>query len=169
MPGLVKVGYTMKEPELRAAELNHTGAPHPYNVHYDVLLENPREVEQQVHCHLKNHREGKEWFRCTTEEAITTIKAVAGVKALLENIKYDDSAESILGQKQKTILERDIPSPKKYSKEEDERETYNQKLGSLMKEFKDSHKFTLESWKAYARKNRARLEPIPKGSKKWLD
>ncbi|HPA47526.1 MAG TPA: GIY-YIG nuclease family protein [bacterium] len=30
MPGLVKVGYSMKDPELRAAELNNTGSPHPY-------------------------------------------------------------------------------------------------------------------------------------------
>lgn len=35
MPGLVKIGYTMKDPELRAAELYNTGSPHPYKVDYD--------------------------------------------------------------------------------------------------------------------------------------
>jgi hypothetical protein len=28
MPGLVKVGYSMKDPEERAKELDHTGTPH---------------------------------------------------------------------------------------------------------------------------------------------
>ncbi|KFC76184.1 GIY-YIG nuclease family protein [Massilia sp. LC238] len=32
IPDLVKVGYSRKDPELRAAELNNTGAPHPYMV-----------------------------------------------------------------------------------------------------------------------------------------
>jgi hypothetical protein len=35
MPGLVKVGYSRKDPELRAAELNSTGTPHPFVVEYE--------------------------------------------------------------------------------------------------------------------------------------
>ena len=30
MPDLVKVGFSTKDPTLRASELNHTGSPHPY-------------------------------------------------------------------------------------------------------------------------------------------
>ena len=207
MPGLIKVGYTMKDPELRAAELHHTGAPHPYNVDYDVLVENPREIEQQVHCHLNNKKEGKEWFRCTIKDAITAIKVIASTKAILENIKSVDSAKpalvqqpiiqvnlneialndfshedsigektksvdiakSSLTQQSKPILDRDIPGPKDFSREDEDRGAYNHRLLSLMQEFNYGHKFSLEDWKAYAKKNKPRLEPIPDDSKKWLD
>ena len=76
MPGLVKVGFSTKDPVLRASELNHTGAPHPFEVAYDILVEEPRDVEQKVHDALREKREGKEWFRCSVEEAISAIGSV---------------------------------------------------------------------------------------------
>lgn len=101
MPDLIKVGFSMKDPELRAIELNHTGSPHPYIVDYEVLVDEPRDVEQTVHGRLRNHREGKEWFRCSAEEAIATIKAVVGIGAQVENYKRADRerAEAIHRQK----------------------------------------------------------------------
>lgn len=36
MPGLVKVGYSRRDPELRAKELHHPGSPHPYIVDYEM-------------------------------------------------------------------------------------------------------------------------------------
>ena len=66
MPGLVKVGYSMKDPEERAEELDHTGTPHPYVVEYDILIEGELyQVEQRIHHNLSCYLEGKEWFRCT--------------------------------------------------------------------------------------------------------
>lgn len=90
MPGLIKVGYTMKDPDLRAAELDHTGTPHPPVVDYEVLVENPRDVEQTAHHRLRDHHERKEWFRCSAEEAIAAIKAVVGTGAQVENYKRAD-------------------------------------------------------------------------------
>ena len=85
MPDLIKVGFTLKDPALRAAELNHTGSPHPYTVDYEVLVNEPRNVEQTVHSHMKNYREGKEWFRCTVEDAVLVIQGVVGGGAHIEN------------------------------------------------------------------------------------
>lgn len=85
MPGLVKVGYSMKDPTLRAAELNHTGNPHPYDVRYECLVRNPRDVEQATHGRLISYREGKEWFRCDIPAAIEEIRYVAGNSMFLEN------------------------------------------------------------------------------------
>lgn len=85
MPGLVKVGYSMKDPSLRAAELNHTGNPHPYDVRYECLVKNPRDVEQTTHRRLVSHREGKEWFRCEIPAAIHQIRNAAGDTLILEN------------------------------------------------------------------------------------
>lgn len=102
MPNIVKVGHSMKDPEKRATELDNTGAPHPYAVEYEVLVEGPRHVERTVHDRLRNHRERKEWFRCTPEEAVATIKAVVGTEALFEHYKRADriKAEAIKHQRE---------------------------------------------------------------------
>lgn len=88
MPSLFKIGFSLKDPVLRARELASTGSPHPYRVEYEVLLENPRVVEQRAHQHLADHREGKEWFRCTLDQAVSAIKAVMQTKVLIEK-HYD--------------------------------------------------------------------------------
>lgn len=74
MPGLVKVGYSTKDPVLRAKELAGTGTPHAYRVVFDALVEEPRTVEQAAHAVLKGKQEGKEWFRCSQAEAIAAIR-----------------------------------------------------------------------------------------------
>ena len=83
MPGLVKIGYSTKDPILRAKELAGTGNPSPYRVVFDFLVENPRDVEQATHARLRAEREGKEWFRCSHVAAIEAIRSCAG-KVLLE-------------------------------------------------------------------------------------
>ena len=73
MPGLVKVGYSTKDPELRARELDGTHLPHPNQVTYEILIDNPQQIEQQTHRALSRYKErnrlpgyntGQEWFRC---------------------------------------------------------------------------------------------------------
>lgn len=90
MPDLVKVGFSTKDPDLRASELNHTGSPHPYVVDYEVLVEQPRDVEQQVHRQLSEYREGREWFRCTPEFAISAVQQIVGSRAIVESFKRAD-------------------------------------------------------------------------------
>jgi ribosomal protein L37AE/L43A len=87
MPGLIKVGHSTKDPELRARELNHTGSPHSYIVEYEMLIEEPFRVEQQVHKALVSCREGKEWFRCLAEEAVAVVQRVTEGKAINETFK----------------------------------------------------------------------------------
>ena len=77
MPGLVKVGFSTKDPTLRAIELANTGAPHRYEVLYDALVEQPRDVESAVHDVLGTEREGREWFRCSPDRAIAAIRKSA--------------------------------------------------------------------------------------------
>lgn len=94
MPGVVKVGYSTKDPELRASELNNTGAPHPYVVEYEALVEQPRYIEQRVHRRLFEHREGREWFRCTPEFAVSVIQEVIGSGTITESFKRADRARA---------------------------------------------------------------------------
>lgn len=94
MPDLVKIGFSTKDPALRASELEGTGIPHPFCVEYDVLVINPRDVEQSVHRRLMDCREGKEFFRLTTYEAIQAIQSELisrGESALLESGQYGTS------------------------------------------------------------------------------
>lgn len=103
MDGIIKVGHSTKDPELRAQELNHTGSPHPYVVEYEMLIEEPYRVEQAVHKVLYQFLEGKEWFRCTPEQAVAAIKQVAGDKQILENFKRTNrqKAEELRIEKEK--------------------------------------------------------------------
>lgn len=94
MPGIVKVGYSMQDPELRARELDHTGAPHRYEVDFEVLVDEPRSIEQRVHRDLSAKREGREWFRCTAEEAIGAIKYVTEGQHHHETFKRADREEA---------------------------------------------------------------------------
>lgn len=73
MPALVKVGYSMKDPMLRAEELNHTGVPRPYVIECDLLVTGPRRIEQLAHAALQEFSEGKEWFRTDPVFAYDTI------------------------------------------------------------------------------------------------
>src|SRR3989442_2652234 len=94
MPGLVKVGQSLKDPDLRAEELNHTGSPHPYVVEYEVLVEEPSKIEKQTHKLLGDKGEGKEWFRCSAEQAVAAIKQVVGDEYITESYKKADREEA---------------------------------------------------------------------------
>lgn len=85
MSGICKVGYSLRDPAIRAAELNHTGSPQPYDVGYEAMVTGAFEIEQQAHDRLARVHAGKEWFRCTVEEAVAAIRAVAAGKVLYEN------------------------------------------------------------------------------------
>ena len=94
MPNLVKVGFSTKDPELRAAELNNTGNPYPYEVAYDVLVNEPRNIEQVTHNILKNKgvHESKEWFNCSIEIAVEAIRKASAGGILLENTSFSKSS-----------------------------------------------------------------------------
>ena len=93
MPNLVKVGFSTKDPELRTAELNNAGNSYPYEVAYDVLVNEPRDVEQIAHGLLKNKgvHENQEWFNCSIDTAVDAIKNASAGGIILENIQFVSS------------------------------------------------------------------------------
>jgi hypothetical protein len=92
MPGLVKIGYSTKDPTARAGKLG-SGSPSKYEVVYDVLVDDPQPIEQRVHKILAHKREGKEWFRCGISEAVSEIRTVVGKGAITE--KLSDQLDDI--------------------------------------------------------------------------
>jgi hypothetical protein len=95
MPNLVKVGFSLKDPALRAQELEGTGTPHPFKVEYEALVNGPREVEQAVHTLLADRHERKEWFRCSPECAVDAIKNTIRERIIIEQFYYTDKDTSI--------------------------------------------------------------------------
>ncbi|PQJ96307.1 GIY-YIG nuclease family protein [Chromatium okenii] len=96
MPDFIKVGYSTKDPAERAKELG-TGAPYPYQVQYEILVEDPNKIEKTAHSILSFLNEGKEWFRCDVSVAVRAIKKACENKTIhLENYpcKASESSEN---------------------------------------------------------------------------
>lgn len=95
LKGLVKIGFSTKDPAIRVRELSSTGVPRLFEIAYEALLERPRDLEQRVHASLKLHHETKEFFRTTPSQAIAAIHTVAkqmGLVLQLERTNIADDA-----------------------------------------------------------------------------
>ena len=77
MPNLVKVGFTLKDTELRAQELSTTGVPGKWVVKYEAFVVNPRAVEQHAHNLLHEFSFSKEFFSCSVKVAIAALENAA--------------------------------------------------------------------------------------------
>jgi hypothetical protein len=71
--GSVKIGFSMQDPRLRAKDFS-TGSPSEYVVQYDVLVEEPRRIENAAHRLLAAKRVKREWFACDVAEAIKAVR-----------------------------------------------------------------------------------------------
>lgn len=91
MPGLVKIGYSLKDPALRAGDFRHTNNPHPFVVAYEAIVQDPERVEKKAHATLHKHREGGEWFRCSVETAVVAIKEACNGIVIGEETRFVDS------------------------------------------------------------------------------
>lgn len=94
MPNVIKVGWSSKDPKERAQELG-TGAPFPYKVEYEALLDNPKEVEKLAHEMLAFVKAGKEWFECDVPIAMKAVKKICeNRKVYFENHLTDTKQKS---------------------------------------------------------------------------
>ena len=78
MPGLLKIGFSVKVPTERAAELFTTGVPEPFQVVYYCLVENAGKLESQLHQSLSayRYRWDREFFQVNLEFAVQSISAL---------------------------------------------------------------------------------------------
>lgn len=141
MPKLVKVGFTTKDPELRAKELTNTGNPYPHIVVYEVLVNEPRNIEQKVHKLLKNYNYKNEWFECSIETAVSVIRSVCNGTILLENCRFVDKSKSA----------------NKYSENERKRRLFSSSSNS-------EHEEIARQWRLNERERQLELE---ENARKW--
>ncbi len=78
MPGLLKIGFSVKVPTERAAELFTTGVPEPFELIYYCLVENAGKLESQLHQSLSGHRYrgDREFFNVELQFAVRSIAAL---------------------------------------------------------------------------------------------
>jgi hypothetical protein len=97
MPGLVKIGYSTKDPELRLRELDGTGIPTPFEIIFWALVDEPYALEQSLHDHLDNHRvsQQREFFKLNVADSVNfVIKFIKDknidVKLELNNTPFEE-------------------------------------------------------------------------------
>jgi hypothetical protein len=98
-PGIVKVGFTRKDPEGRAKEFDDTHTPDDHRVNYCVLVNDAYKVEQAAFIKLESKRYKKEWFRCDVSEAVKAIREVVGKGALFED--YNETEPEIQAEEER--------------------------------------------------------------------
>jgi hypothetical protein len=119
MPGLVKVGFSLKDPLIRAAELENAGVPHPFHVEHKVLINAPRDTEQQIHRFMRDFHEGKEWFRCSVAHAIQAVGAITGNRIYFEETHVSNAG---ITEQERRDIENAAAKTRELEREERARE-----------------------------------------------
>lgn len=80
MPGLVKIGYTRKNPIARAADLYTTGVPLPFKVYAKLRVKSPKRVETKLHRRFEKNRlnPNREFFQVQPRVAHAALYEAAG-------------------------------------------------------------------------------------------
>jgi hypothetical protein len=92
--GLVKVGYTTRNVQVRMAELNGTGVPGQTVAVYWAATDKPHRLEQLVHLKLHSARESKnrEFFAVSAADARRAIRQAAAFDGILILREWSDEA-----------------------------------------------------------------------------
>ena len=87
MPGLVKIGYTERDPDARAKELSvATGVPGNTEIKYMAWVEDVVNIERQLHGKFDATRDpGKEWFETKIADGIDALQTIC--KPIFEDIR----------------------------------------------------------------------------------
>ena len=69
--GLLKIGFTERDPKLRISELSNTSVPTEFQLIYSAMIERADEVEQLLHKELEKFRVNmsREFFNCDHKQA----------------------------------------------------------------------------------------------------
>lgn len=112
--GLLKIGYSDRDPSIRMEELYSTGVPTPFVLLYIVLVDNPYEVEQKIHAELELCRDSKsrEFFRCELEKVLAVFDKLKKNSELTINFEQFHSSvvlaksSNLVASKNRTVEKR---------------------------------------------------------------
>ena len=157
---LLKIGRTNRDPDVyRKEELDVTGLPEPFKVEYYVYANDYITLEMDIHRHLDEYRpnKGREFFNCSIEVAIDTIREIGGDKIKFEQLNYEYPPKK--PPPKKPPPKKPLPKKKEPTKKEIDAETRRLRLKGLE---------AIE----IAKQNRRGYSPTSKGGKNnkmvWL-
>lgn len=115
MPGLLKVGYTTRNLTERINELSSSGIPKQFSLEFFCEVDFAKKLEGKVHHSLRSFHYGKEFFKCTVQDAVKVAKlqlhsgefCVYGIGGQSKNAFLTD-AESLAIVKQKKLKDEEL-------------------------------------------------------------
>lgn len=147
MPGIFKIGFTLKDPVLRAQQLNSTGIPHPFVVEYEILVDEPHDLEQRVHKILQEFNENKEWFRCSFAQAVQVIHTCYQGRIYYEGcFKTEREAEIERARQEKLHKEQQRLEAERKKQEEEELRLEQERLQQEEEERKQAEQQKMWSY-----------------------
>lgn len=86
LPGLVKIGFSLKSGAARRSQLSNTSIPHPFDLIFEILMPSAFLAEQEIHRQLSRFREtdDREFFRLDKDSAVMAV-----IDVFLLNVGYE--------------------------------------------------------------------------------
>lgn len=112
MPGLIKIGKTIRDPHRRARELSTTGVPTPFQVAFELFSEEHDTLEALVHNKLLDFRvsTNREFFHFPVDRAIKLLQELNTPSSSKESIFSAIDVTDKLRQKYPRYIDPDIIS-----------------------------------------------------------
>ena len=114
MPDLVKIGIT-RNIEQRMKTLYTTGVPLPFDLHYAVQVNNPKQVERALQEAFAPDRinDKREFFEVSAERVVAILRVVGGTPVDENRIIGDGQDDSVDTNEPTEITDEDIVASQK--------------------------------------------------------
>lgn len=110
LPGMIKVGRTLRDSRSRARELFTSGLPTPFQVAFEIFSDEYEKLEADFHQELHDFRvsNNREFFKYPLDKAITLLQKLNSPPASKESIFQAEDIFESLKQKYAPYLKPDI-------------------------------------------------------------
>jgi T5orf172 domain len=110
LPGMIKVGRTLRDSRSRARELFTTGLPTPFQVAFEIFSDEHEKLEADFHQELHDFRisTNREFFKYPLDKAIILLQKLNSPPASNESIFQAEDIFESLKQKYPGYLKPDI-------------------------------------------------------------
>lgn len=110
LPGMIKVGRTLRDSRSRAREFFTTGLPTPFQVAFEIFSDEHEKLEADFHQELHDFRisNNREFFKYPLDKAITLLQKLNSPPASNESVFQAEDIFESLKQKYPGYLKPDI-------------------------------------------------------------
>lgn len=110
LPGMIKVGRTLRDSRSRARELFTTGLPTPFQVAFEIFSDEHEKLEADFHQEIHDFRisNNREFFKYPLDKAITLLQKLNSPPSSNESVFQAEDIFESLKQKYPGYLKLDI-------------------------------------------------------------